>query len=89
MTLLDRIETIFQREIEDVEKKNFDRGWKYGCHYGTFLTLMGVLAGTLLSLGSLLREKASASLTTNGTQCLTVWPQESCSAYCNSPTFLR
>ena len=89
MTLLDRIETIFRREIEEAEQKNFDRGWKYGCHYGTFVTLMGVVAGSFLSLGSFLRDQASASLTANGTQCLAVWPQESCGAYCNSPTLLR
>lgn len=85
MTLVDKLENIINVEVEHAEKKGYQTGYLRG----VYLTMTLTMIANFFLLSPLLNVKFGTLYTTNFTQCLTVRPEQACSAYCNSPTFLR
>jgi hypothetical protein len=89
MALLNTLERIFEKEIQGAENRAFDRGMWLGYYRGICLATLAAAIGNFLVVAPFLGQKTRDLITANLSQCLSVWPKESCSAYCNSPTFLR
>ena len=89
MSLLNTLERIFEKEIQATEKRAYEKGRRWGYYQGILITMIGAVVGNLFVVGPFLGHQARDLITANLSKCLAVWPQESCSAYCNSPTFLR
>jgi hypothetical protein len=89
MSLINTLERIFEKQIQEAENSAFDRGRKAGYLSGICVTAIAALIGNFLVVAPFLGKQTRNLIAANLSQCLAVWPQESCSAYCNSPTFLR
>ena len=89
MSLLNTLERIFEKEIGEAEKRAYEKGRSRGYCEGILITMIATAIGNLFVVGPFLGQQTRDLIATNLSKCLAVWPQESCSAYCNSPTFLR
>jgi hypothetical protein len=89
MSLLNTLERIFEKEIEEAEDRAYERGKTAGYVQGILITIVSAVTANLLLVAPFLCEQTRTLLAANLSKCLAVWPEESCSAYCNSPTFLR
>ena len=89
MSLLNTLERIFEKEIGEAEKRAYEKGRSCGYYQGMLIAIIGAVVGNLFVVGPFLGQQTRDLIATNLSKCLAVWPQESCSAYCNSPTFLR
>jgi hypothetical protein len=89
MSLINTLERIFEKQIQEAENRAFDRGRNAGYLSGICITAIAAVISNLLVVAPFLGKQTRNLIATNLSQCLAVWPQESCSAYCNSPTFLR
>ena len=83
--LIDKLEHIINVEVQYAEKKGYQTGYMRG----VYLTMIVTTVVNFFLLSPFLSEKLLPLEATNFTQCLAVWPEQACSAYCNSPTFLR
>jgi hypothetical protein len=88
MSLIDRLEMIVAEEADQAEEVGYRRGHWSGYWKGICITMITTAVINFL-LSPLLSQKLRPLDATNFTQCLTVRPEQACSAYCNSPTFLR
>jgi hypothetical protein len=86
--LIDKLEDIMIRAEEAAREEGFRDGYWRGYWRGVFLTLTGTAIANYFLLSPFLSQKLFPLEATNFTQCLTVRPEQACSAYCNSPTFL-
>jgi hypothetical protein len=89
MSLLNTLERIFEKEIGEAENRAFERGRRHGYYEGICIAMIAAAIGNFLVVAPFLGQQTRDLIATNLSKCLTVWPQESCSAYCNSPAFLR
>ena len=89
MTLIDKLEKILQDEADQAEEVGYRRGHWNGYWKGICITMIATVVANFFLLSPLLGQKLLLLEATNFTQCLTVRPEQACSAYCNSPTFLR
>ena len=89
MSLLNTLERIFEKEIQAAEDRAFNRGRNSGYLSGLCLATLAAAIGNLLVVAPFIGQQTRDLIAANLSKCLAVWPQESCSAYCNSPTFLR
>jgi hypothetical protein len=89
MTLIDKLEKILEDEADQAEEVGYRRGHFHGYWKGICITLIATVVANFFLLSPLLNVKFGPLHTPNFTQCLTVRPEQACSAYCNSPTFLR
>jgi hypothetical protein len=89
MSLLNTLERIFEKEIEQAEKRAYEKGRSRGYFQGMLIAMIAAAVGNFLVVAPFLGQQTRDLIATNLSKCLPVWPQESCSAYCNSPTFLR
>ena len=87
--LIDRLEEIVIAAEEAAREQGFRDGYGRGYWRGIFLTLAATAIANYVLLAPFLGPKLFPFETTNASECLTMWPEEACSAYCNSPTFLR
>ena len=86
--LIDKLEDIMIRAEEAAREEGFREGHWRGYWKGVFLTLTGTAIANYFLLSPFLSQKLFPLEATNFTQCLAVRPEQACSAYCNSPTFL-
>jgi hypothetical protein len=85
MSLIDKLENIIDVEVEHAEKKGYQRGYMRGvCLTMTLTTIVNFFL-----LSPFLSQKLLPLETANFTQCFSMWPEQACSAYCNSPTLFR
>ena len=89
MSLVDTLETIVERETENAEAHGYARGHFIGYFKGSILIGVFAVISHLYIFLPALGRKFWTPLAGNLTQCLTVRPEQACSAYCNSPTILR
>ena len=89
MSLLNTLERIFEKEIGEAEKRAYEKGRSRGYCQGILIVMIATAVGNFLVVGPFLGQQTRDLIATNLSKCLAMWPQESCSAYCNSPTFLR
>ena len=89
MSLIDKLEEILEEEAEKAEEVGYRRGHWNGYWKGICIPWIATAVANFFLLSPLLNVKFGTLYTTNFTQCLTVRPEQACSAYCNSPTFLR
>ena len=87
--LIDRLEEIVGWAEEAAREEGFRDGHWRGYWKGIFLTLTATAIANYALLAPFLGPKLFPFETTNLSQCLTVRPEQACSAYCNSPTLLR
>jgi hypothetical protein len=80
---------MFAKEVEEAEKRAYEKGRSRGYYQGILIAMIGTAIGNFLVVGPFLGQQTRDLIAANLSKCLAVWPQESCSAYCNSPTFLR
>ena len=86
--LIDKLEDIMILAEEAAREQGFRDGFRWGYWRGVFLTLTGTAIANYFLLSPFLSQKLFPLEAANFTQCLTVRPEQACSAYCNSPTFL-
>ena len=86
--LIDSLEEIVGWAEAAAREEGFKEGHQRGYWKGVFLTLTGTAIANYFLLSPFLSQKLFPLEATNFTQCLTVRPEQACSAYCNSPTFL-
>jgi hypothetical protein len=86
---IDKVEEIMHEETLFAYNAGFHAGHKDGYGRGICVALVSGFAVYLCLLAPLLSKELNTFDAANLTQCLTVWPEQACSAYCNSPTFLR
>jgi len=89
MSLIDRLEMIVAEEADQAEELGYRRGHWNGYWKGICITMIATVVANFFLLSPLLGQKLRLLEAANFTQCLTVRPEQACSAYCNSPTFLR
>jgi len=89
MTLIDKLEKILEDEADQAEEVGYRRGHWHGYWKGICITMIATVDANFFLLSPLLGQKLLLLEAPNFTQCLTVRPEQACSAYCNSPTFLR
>ena len=89
MTLIDKLEKILQDEAEQAEEVGYRRGHWHGYWKGICISMIATVVANFFLLSPLLGQKLLPLEAPNFTQCLAVRPEQACSAYCNSPTFLR
>ena len=87
-SLVDHLESIVHAEAELADEKGFRRGHWEGYWKGIALTLLATTIANFFLLSPILSPKLFPFVTPNFTQCLAVRPEQACSTYCNSPTFL-
>jgi hypothetical protein len=85
MSLVDKLEDIINFEVQYAEKKAYQTGYMRG----VYLTIIATTMVNFFLLSPFLSQKLLPLEASNFTQCLAVRPEQACSAYCNSPTFLR
>jgi hypothetical protein len=88
MSLIYTLEMIVAEEADRAEEVGYRRGHWNGYWKGICMTMIATAVINFL-VSPLLGQKLLPLEATNFTQCLTVRPEQACSAYCNSPTFLR
>jgi hypothetical protein len=81
---MNRLEEIWAGEIEKARQAGERYGYLRGLCFGLTTTVLSYL----ISL-TLLSQKLGFPQATNFTQCPSMWPEEACRAYCNSPTLFR
>lgn len=81
---MNRLEEIWTGEIEKARQDGDRHGYFRGLCIG-----LGVTAFSYLVSLTLLSQKLSFLQATNFTQCPSMWPEQACRAYCNSPTLFR
>jgi hypothetical protein len=86
---IDKLEEILGCAEEAAREEGFREGHWRGYWKGIFLTFAATVIGNYMLLAPFLGQKLFPFEAANFTQCLTVRPEQACSAYCNSPTFLR
>jgi len=89
MSLIDKLEKILEDEADQAEEVGYRRGHFHGYWKGICITIISIAVANFFLLSPLLSQKLRLLEAANFTQCLTVRPEQACSAYCNSPTFLR
>jgi hypothetical protein len=89
MTLLTKLEEIMEDMGGEACEEGYRKGHWDGYWKGIATSLLTTAIVNYLLLSPLLSEKLFTFEAPNFPQCLTVRPEQACSAYCNSPTFLR
>ena len=88
MSLIDRLEMIVAEEADQAEELGYRRGHYHGYWKGICITIISIAVANFFLFTPLLSQKLRLLEAANFTQCLTVRPEQACSTYCNSPTFL-
>jgi hypothetical protein len=89
MSLIDKLGGIIEDVEEAAREEGFRDGHWRGYWKGIFMTIAGITITNFMLLSPLLSQKLLPLEAANFTQCLAVRPEQACSAYCNSPTFIR
>jgi hypothetical protein len=87
--LIDSLEEIVGWAEEAAREEGFHEGHRRGYWKGILTTMVATVIANYFLLAPFLGKKLFPFEATNFTQCLAVRPEQACSAYCNSPTFLR
>ena len=87
--LINKLEEIVGWAEDAAREEGFRDGHWRGYWKGMLMSLVGTAIGNYLLLAPFLGQKLFPFETANFSQCLTVRPEQACSAYCNSPTLLR
>jgi hypothetical protein len=86
---IDTLEEIVGWAEDAAREEGFREGHWRGYWKGIFTTMVATAIANYFLLAPFLSQKLFPLEAANFTQCLTVRPEQACSAYCNSPTLLR